>query len=205
VAVSALSKRDAIRRAALDVFLQHGYTATSIDMILDAAGVSRQTLYNHFDGKEELFLAVIGTVLDELLGGLAERVDEVAIGDTEDLAGDLIGLGVTWVGFMLQPDFLALRRLVIGEAANFPQLARVWQERGPRRLEDRLLRAFGRLAGRGLLDLDDPIVTVELFAHSVTMLPGHFAMLQADLAPDKEKIDRYVTAAVLMFLARYGK
>ena len=198
-------KRDLIRKAALAVFLQHGYAGTSIDLILDASGVSRQTLYNHFGGKEELFLAVIGAMLDDLLGELAEHVDEFALGDTEDLAGDLIGLGVAWVELMLQPDFVALRRLVIGEAANFPQLAKVWQERGPRRLHDRLLRAFGRLAGRGLLDLADPVVTTELFAHSVTMLPGHFAMLQADIAPDKETTDRYVTAAVQMFLARYGK
>ncbi|WP_329571003.1 TetR/AcrR family transcriptional regulator [Kitasatospora sp. NBC_01266] len=197
------AKQDAIRRAAMRVFLRHGYAGTSIDAILAEAGVSRQTLYNHFGGKEGLFRAVVQDVLDEVLDTLAEQVEESALGESDDLEADLTRLGTTWVRVMLQPHVLALRRLIIGESTTFPHLAQAWNERGPERLQQLLLRAFGRLADRGLLRLDDPQVTVMLYAHSMVLIPDQ-AMLQLGSPPDQATIDRYIGAAVRMFLARYA-
>ena len=195
--------KDAIRRAALEVFLRRGYAVTSIDTILAGAGVSRQTLYNHFGGKEDLFRAVVQDVLDEVLGTLAAQVDESALGESEDLEADLTTLGTTWVHVMLQPHVLALRRLVIGESIAFPHLAQAWHEQGPARLQDSLLRAFGRLADRGLLRLEDPQVTVTLYAHNMVLIPDR-SMLQSGPVPDDATNDRYISAAVRMFLARYA-
>ncbi|MFJ8388884.1 TetR/AcrR family transcriptional regulator [Streptomyces sp. NPDC094438] len=197
------AKKDAIRQASMRVFLRHGYAGTSIDAILAEAGVSRQTLYNHFGGKEGLFRAVVQDVLDEVLGTLASQVEETALGESDDLETDLTRLGTSWARVMLQPHVLALRRLIIGESATFPHLARMWNERGPQRLEQYLLRAFGRLADRGLLLLDDPQVTVTLYAHSMVLIPDQ-AMMQLGTTADEATIDRYVTAAVRMFLARYA-
>ncbi len=45
--------------AARKVFLQHGFSAASTDMIQAAAGVSKSTMYAHFPNKEALFAAVI--------------------------------------------------------------------------------------------------------------------------------------------------
>lgn len=114
------AKQDAIRQAAMRVFLRHGYAGTSVDAILAEAGVSRQTLYNHFGGKEGLFRAVVQDVLDQVLGTLADQVEETALGESDDLEADLTRLGTTWATVMLQPHVLALRRLVIGESTNFP-------------------------------------------------------------------------------------
>ncbi|MFI2261307.1 TetR/AcrR family transcriptional regulator [Streptomyces tubercidicus] len=197
------AKKDPIRQAAMRVFLRHGYAGTSIDAILAEAGVSRQTLYNHFGGKEGLFRAVVQDVLDEVLGALADQVEESALGESDDLETDLTRLGTTWARVMLQPHVLALRRLVIGESTTFPHLAQTWIERGPERLQQYLLRAFGRLADRGLLRLDDPQVTVTLYAHSMVLIPDQ-AMMRLGTTPDEATIDRYITAAVRMFLARYA-
>lgn len=165
--------------------------------------MSRQTLYNHFGGKEGLFRAVVQDVLDEVLGALADQVEESALGESDDLETDLTRLGTTWARVMLQPHVLALRRLVIGESTTFPHLAQTWIERGPERLQQYLLRAFGRLADRGLLRLDDPQVTVTLYAHSMVLIPDQ-AMMRLGTTPDEATIDRYITAAVRMFLARYA-
>ena len=51
---------------------------------------------------------------------------------------------------------LQLRRLVIAEAGRFPQLGRVFYERGPGRTIEALSAAFMRLASRGMLQMDDP-------------------------------------------------
>ena len=55
----ALSKRDHITDVALNVFYKRGFHATGIEKIIQEAGVSKKTLYNHFKSKDELILAVL--------------------------------------------------------------------------------------------------------------------------------------------------
>ncbi len=201
----SVAKRDAIRRAALDVFLRRGYTNASVDEIVAESGVSRQTVYNNFGGKEGLFLAVVDDVLDRFLAAMTAVVDEVALGQSDDLGRDLARLGAGWVALALQPETLGLRRLIVGEAAAFPSLAAEWRERGPDRAQAMLRREFDRLAERGRIDLgQDPALTVMLYSHSVLLIPNQLALLSAQMSPDPEMIDRYVGEAVAMFLARYG-
>lgn len=56
-----------IANAARDCFFQFGYKKTSLVMIADLAGVSRATLYNYFDNKEELFKTVMSIFRDARL------------------------------------------------------------------------------------------------------------------------------------------
>jgi TetR/AcrR family transcriptional repressor of mexJK operon len=199
------AKRDAIRRAALDVFLRRGYTNASVDEIVTESGVSRQTVYNNFGGKEALFLAVVDDVLDRFLAAMTAVVDDVALGESDDLVGDLTRLGAGWVALALQPEMAGLRRLIVGEASAFPHLAAQWRERGPDRAQAMLRREFDRLAERGRIDLgQDPALTVMLYSQSVLLIPNQLALLSAHLSPDQAMIDRYVAEAVAMFLARYG-
>ncbi len=53
------SKRDHITNIALDLFYKHGFHATGVEKIIQEAGVSKKTLYNHFKSKDELILAVL--------------------------------------------------------------------------------------------------------------------------------------------------
>ncbi|WEV25420.1 TetR/AcrR family transcriptional regulator [Streptomyces sp. 71268] len=53
------AKREAILQAAVEIFLREGYDRASVDAIAEEAGVSKQTIYNHFGGKERLFLAAV--------------------------------------------------------------------------------------------------------------------------------------------------
>ncbi|CAN5336971.1 hypothetical protein BH11ACT7_BH11ACT7_02860 [soil metagenome] len=56
------AKSDATQRRILDaaaaVFHQHGYTATTIGDVVTASGASIGSIYHHFGGKSELFLAI---------------------------------------------------------------------------------------------------------------------------------------------------
>jgi AcrR family transcriptional regulator len=53
------SRREAIVRAAEQVFARHGYHDASIADVIDAADISRGTFYLYFDGKDALFLELI--------------------------------------------------------------------------------------------------------------------------------------------------
>ncbi|MDH5264591.1 MAG: TetR/AcrR family transcriptional regulator, partial [Betaproteobacteria bacterium] len=56
-AATPLACRERLVRAASEVFREEGYRA-SIDAIAARAGVARQTIYNHFASKEDLFRGV---------------------------------------------------------------------------------------------------------------------------------------------------
>ncbi|MFD3523155.1 TetR/AcrR family transcriptional regulator C-terminal domain-containing protein [Streptomyces sp. NPDC058653] len=75
---------------------------------------------------------------------------------SDDLETGLVEVGRAWMR-MLQPDVLAWRRLVIGEAARLPQLATAWDEHGPGEVRKILKPRFRVPAERGLMPLDpDP-------------------------------------------------
>jgi AcrR family transcriptional regulator len=64
--------RDAIRRAALEVFREHGYERTSVRAIADRAGIPISSLYAHINSKEELFLELVAPVLERASVDMAE-------------------------------------------------------------------------------------------------------------------------------------
>ncbi|CUW38409.1 putative TetR family transcriptional regulator(Tetracycline transcriptional regulator, TetR-like, C-terminal,6-184) [Magnetospirillum sp. XM-1] len=53
------SRRDDLVLAALRLFLRDGFHATGIAAILDAAGLTKMTLYHHFKSKEDLIVAAL--------------------------------------------------------------------------------------------------------------------------------------------------
>src|SRR5579863_4183001 len=61
------AKKLAVLKAALRLFLEQGFGATSMDAIAREAGVSKATLYAHVKSKEELFAAITATCAEQLL------------------------------------------------------------------------------------------------------------------------------------------
>jgi AcrR family transcriptional regulator len=55
----SLSSRERLIRAAYELFYRHGFHAVGLDQIIKDAGVTKSTLYNHFDSKEALIVAVL--------------------------------------------------------------------------------------------------------------------------------------------------
>ena len=53
----SLRMHERILTATINSLSQHGYAATSISEVLDAAGISRGTLQHHFPKKEDLITA----------------------------------------------------------------------------------------------------------------------------------------------------
>lgn len=158
-------KRRAVLAGALTVFARDGYTRAGMDTIAAEAGVSTRTIYNHFQDKAALFEAVI----QDSAARVAEA--QVAIIDgylrkVTDVETDLIEFGRAWLAPM--PDFAehsALVRQVNAEAGHIPQPAiEAWQEAGPRRVLRELANRLGRLAGQGLLRVDDPNRAAHHFA-----------------------------------------
>ena len=81
--------RDATRRriiaAARKVFVKKGYTKATIEEITAAAGVSRATLYLHFDSKSALLAAATEKMRAEAMEGLRQLKDVLIRDDRADL------------------------------------------------------------------------------------------------------------------------
>jgi TetR/AcrR family transcriptional repressor of mexJK operon len=196
-------KRAAIREAATTVFLSNGYLGTSMDEVAALAAVSKQTVYKHFSDKQSLFADIVTGTVDEA----GNRVHDAVLGiaDTDNLGADLRDLARRQLGMVMQPRVLQLRRLVIGEAARFPELGRTFYERGPGRTIAALAEAFERLAERGLLTLDDPLLAAQHFNWLVMSIPLNRAMLLGDdKPPASAELDRYADTGVRVFLAAYA-
>lgn len=63
--------RARIMNHALALFSEHGYDATSVKMIAEAAGVSQGLLYNYFNGKDALLRAIFQASMDDVLSSFA--------------------------------------------------------------------------------------------------------------------------------------
>jgi len=58
----SLAKREAMIEAAIEEFGVRGFDLASVDAVAAKAGVSKRTLYNHFESKEGLFVALVQEV-----------------------------------------------------------------------------------------------------------------------------------------------
>ncbi len=198
-----LASGGAIREAAARLFLERGYQATSMDEIAAAARISKQTIYTHFPSKELLFA--------DLVLSNTERVEQFAASmvATFNAAGDtrqgLRDLARAYAALVVRPEVLQLRRLVLGEAGRFPELARTYYERVPGRVYEMLAGLFRELAGAGKLRIEDPELAARHFAWLVLGIPLDRGMfLPAAEATGGLDMDRLAEAAVAVFLAAYG-
>jgi TetR/AcrR family transcriptional regulator, mexJK operon transcriptional repressor len=195
-------KRAAILEAATSVFLQRGYLGTSMDEIAALAAVSKQTVYKHFSDKERLFREIVTTTVSEISDPNHDEV--LNLNDSGDVEADLRALARSQIVRVMQPRLLQLRRLVIGEVGRFPELGRIFYEEGPGRTITALAAAFERLAERGLLELDDPLLAAAHFNWLVMSIPLNQAMFSGnDKPPATTDLDHYADTGVRVFLAAY--
>jgi TetR/AcrR family transcriptional regulator, mexJK operon transcriptional repressor len=193
-----------IREAAALLFLEKGYAGTSMDDIAAAAQVSKQTIYTHFHSKEELF--------GDLVLGNAQRVEdfiatlELTLAGADDVEAALRQVARMYLRLVMRPEVLRLRRLVVGEAARFPDLARTYYEQVPGRVYEALARIFRDLASSRRLGVDDPVRAAEHFAWLTLGLPLDRGMFYPpDALTSDEELDRIADAAVQVFFNAYGR
>jgi AcrR family transcriptional regulator len=196
-------KYRAITRAARTVFGRDGYSRTSIDAIAAEAGVSSRTIYNHFDGKEQLFTAVLHASATQVADGFIVKVEDSHLTGT-DTTGDLISLGYAFAAQRIDfPEHFAMVEQIIAEAPHFPPaIIDSWQEVGPRRVQREVARCLGQLADHGLLEISDPWRAAVHFMALTTagMTTGRYGRVPLT----RDMIMDIVRAGVDAFLNGYG-
>jgi TetR/AcrR family transcriptional regulator, mexJK operon transcriptional repressor len=195
-------KRRAIVEAATAAFLDHGYSGTSMDAVAAAAGVSKQTVYQHFGDKQRLFRELIAATVQSASDPVYDEVRRLA--DSGRLEKDLRDLARRLLTLVLQPTMMRLRRLVIAETRQFPDLGRIFYDLGPGRTIAALADAFAELTRQGRLNTPDATLAATQFNWLIMSAPVNRAMLLGqDAAPATREINRWADSGVRTFLAAY--
>ena len=131
-----------ILEAALSVFAERGFAAARMDDIASRARVSKGTIYLYFESKEAVFRALVQETLARRVSDLAALARDHRGPMAPLLRELLLRLG----HFIATSDLVVLPKMVISEAGNFPDLARIYREE----VVERGLALFGGLLQTGM-------------------------------------------------------
>jgi TetR/AcrR family transcriptional regulator, mexJK operon transcriptional repressor len=192
-----------VLEAAATLFMRDGYVGTSMDDVAAAAPVSKRTLYNNFAGKEALFREVVLGLTGQAAVFAAEAAAELT--DPDDLEAALLALARRLATRTVDPRVVRLRRLVIGEAHRFPDLAAEYYELAPGRVIGTLETALESLAAQGRLRIADPHRAAEQLAFLILGPALDRSLFDGnDTAPDAEALTAAAEDGVRAFLAAHG-
>lgn len=191
-------KRKAILDGAAQVFAERGYEGASMSMITAAAGVSKGTIYQHFEGKAALFGATVARECEAMLGEVFHPG-----GPGTTLRETLTEIGLRLVTLILSPKAMAMERIVTAEAARFPELARVFFEAGPARAVAAMAGLLRAQVAAGRLVLED----AEFAGEQFFMLCQTRVVMRAKLGLgfNQGELEQVVAGAVDMFLRAYAR
>lgn len=119
-------KRAAIVEVATSSFFEHGYAATSMTAIAESIGCSKATLWGYFNAKEDLFDAVV----ESLVKAFSHDIDEVLVRQTLTRAS-LRRACVRFLECLLTEPSISLFRLLLSEGDRFPEMRNTFYARGP--------------------------------------------------------------------------
>lgn len=186
--------------AAQRVFLARGYQSASLDEIAEAAPASKPTIYAHFPGKQALFEAVVGRVIDGLTN--FEGFEPKGRSVQERLAS----LGIEVVERFIE-ETIGVTRATMAEADRFPALSRHVHEAGRDRAAAAVSHVLNDTANplsrsrTGPFSPKRTLVTAQIFMDLV-LLPMLMRALMGEGAKElRSELPAFVRERVSFFLA----
>jgi TetR/AcrR family transcriptional repressor of mexJK operon len=184
--------RTRLIEAATAAVLQDGYHV-SVDRIAALAGVAKQTLYNHFSSKAELFGEVVRHVTATILVPLEE--------EGRPLRERLMRFAIAFRERALSPEGIAFYRTVASEARRFPDLSASFYANGFVQSTDCLSKLFDNAMNQEELRRDDPKLAARLLI-SMLVESERSRMLFTDPDPSPPSTDD-AARIVNIFLRAY--
>lgn len=191
--------RERLLNAATEVFLEKGFSATSIDEIASRAKASKLTFYKHFGNKEKLFEAIVirlnSTMFQGFVGALEAKVP----------MEQALYLFMKQLAEMLYTDqAIKLVRVLHAEAARFPELADIFDRAGPQRAQAMLALYFEKKIREGFLLKVDPFVAAEHLIHMALGEAFRRVLLGLFSSPTAQEVDGRIAAALRVFMRAYA-
>lgn len=183
-------KRRQILHHAGELFLQQGYDRTSMDAVAKQSGVSKQTVYSHFQNKDVLYNAVIESKCEEY------RVEEAATCvESQTLDDILYSIAVNFIQLLNDKRVIAMYSVVIGESKNNPHLAQLFYDAGPLHSVNLVKDLLMKHPETALSQADARELSIDFF----NLLKGDYHMLSMLSLPyeqETEKLQDYARKVV---------
>jgi TetR/AcrR family transcriptional repressor of mexJK operon len=188
-----------ILEAGGQLFVEQGFAAASMDQIAKRAGVSKATVYAHFESKEKLFAAIV-------YAGCQSNAEDImsAVAEIDDMRVALTKIARNIEQFLLSGKVLGIYRVIISEGPRFPELAKAFYESGPLPAKLILADYFRRASEKGLLKVPNPRLAAE---QMVWLVRGPLYLrrfFNFPDAPGEPTVDQVVEGAVDTMLKTYG-
>lgn len=189
--------RDALLAAALELFLERGFSATRVEDIARRADVGKGSIYLHFRTKEELFQAVVDA-------GLLSRLEQA-----EQLSAGFSGSATELLQTLLNNNLLefwgsassGIPKLVIAEAEQFPDIAADYY----RRITVRTRRILERILQRGIDQGEYRLMDVPYTARCILGALDYEVIIAHSLeAPHNKDFNPHQFIAALLELVTQG-
>jgi|JI10StandDraft_1071094.scaffolds.fasta_scaffold133495_2 TetR/AcrR family transcriptional repressor of mexJK operon len=193
------AKAAQVMEAGSKLFTEQGFGAVSMDQVAKTAGVSKATVYAHFQSKEQLFVAIVRAAC---LSYAENVMPEVR--DAPDMRSALTRIGRSIAGFLMAPRTMAIYRVIVAEGPRFPELAQRYYETGPRNFKRLLTQYLKDAVAQGLLKIENPRLASDQFCSMVRGPLYMQVLLGLKDDPDLLDVDTVVDGAVEVFLRSYG-
>ena len=191
-----LVKNEAILEAAHEILADRGLSAP-MSAIARRAGVSKQTIYNHYGAKTDLIRALANRRSKAATASLQAPQE----GDPEaTLAAYARGL----LALVAAPRNYSLMKLTIQSAGELPELAREVYEAGPRAAHRRLAAFLKAEHEAGRLEIGDALEAAEMFS---SMAIGHKQirlLMGLPIELDEAGLDRLSKEVARRFMRAYA-
>ncbi len=180
------------------LFLKHGYSKVSLELIAREAHVAVRTIYVKFGGKAGLFQEVLVANREKFF--TLSKMDS----DPRPMKDVLREFGLHLLDMIAAPDAVTMQRMVIAEAGSNPELAQSFFDAGPRQTREMLARYFARPDIRDQLRDDVPLAQLPVHLSNCVMgdqfgrfLFGQTQQTREEMVQDLDLRLRFFYQAVL--------
>ncbi|WLG96904.1 TetR/AcrR family transcriptional regulator [Pseudomonas sp. FP198] len=193
-----LAKRQAVLEAAKRLFLSLGYASTSMDAVATEAGVSKLTVYSHFNDKETLFSAAVIAKCEEQVPPLFfEWADGVPIEHV------LLNIARGFNQLINSDESVNLHRLMVALGSQDPKLSTIFYQAGPQRMLSEMERLLTKIDQSGALSIDKPRNAAEHFFCLIKGAANFRLLYGCDGPQDAEAAEAHVQEVVGLFVRAY--
>jgi AcrR family transcriptional regulator len=194
------AKRQAILKAAAEVFREVGFERASMSEICARVGGSKATLYNYFPSKDKLFF----DVMHDTKALEMEETGATLNPDADDLKQELVHFGQKLLTVLYSPDAIAVRRLLIAESRH-SDVGKMSFERATVPIESQVGEFLKKQMKRGKLrTADAKIAAMQLLSLLESELLQR-VLLGVVESVKPVAINGAVRRAVDVFLSGYGR
>lgn len=193
-----LEKRAKILQAAKSIFLKMGYHATNMNQIAKEAGVTKLTVYNHFQDKNNLFMCAIQESCEESI-----RAKQFELTADSDFKQALLLMCQRALNIIYLPEALKLDCVLFELAAEQSPLTRQFFDASHTRMCHVWCDFFEQAIAFKFIQADEPIKQTELIISLLLGIRHQQVLLGLAPVPKADEIDQMIQHAIEIFLLKY--